>query len=157
MDFGDILDAWEGRTSKPQKKGKNREAAQGDEKRVDPVTAWMRVHGVVDKDAEAQEAEEDAGERRRRLLGQRPDAVIDLHGLTRNEAWDALEAFFQGSRCQGFEKVLVVHGKGNHSEGEAVLKKTVREFIERCPFAGESGHNSAAKGGSGVTWVVLKG
>jgi DNA-nicking Smr family endonuclease len=35
-----------------------------------------------------------------------------------------------------------------------VLKRTVREFIERCPFAGESGQGPA--GGAGATWVLLK-
>jgi DNA-nicking Smr family endonuclease len=115
------------------------------------------VNGVQDKDAEAQEETGmQAGERRRRLLNKRPDGVIDLHGLNRDEAWDAMDTFFNESRRQGFEKILVVHGKGNHSDGEAVLKKTVRDFIERCPFAGESGHSNASAGGSGVTWVLLR-
>ena len=57
----------------------------------------------------------------------------------------------------GAEKVLVVHGKGNHSEGESVLKRTTREFVERCPFAGESGQAEVRLGGSGATWVALKG
>jgi DNA-nicking Smr family endonuclease len=36
------------------------------------------------------------------------------------------------------------------------LKRSVREFIERCPHAGENGHEKAASGGSGATWVILK-
>jgi hypothetical protein len=32
----------------------------------------------------------------------------------------------------------------------------VREYIERCAFAGESGPATAADGGSGATWVLLK-
>jgi hypothetical protein len=33
---------------------------------------------------------------------------------------------------------------------------TVRKYIEKCPFAGESGHEKAANGGTGATWVLLK-
>jgi DNA-nicking Smr family endonuclease len=170
MDFGDILDQWDRQTAKPQgKKGMAPKEAQTSHKQdafqlsddrqsksIHPLTAWLRIYGVYDKDAEAQGEEERGGERRRRLLHKKADAVIDLHGLTQDEAWNALETFFQHSKRQGFEKVLVIHGKGNHSSGEAVLKQTVRTFIERCPFTGESGHENSATGGTGATWVFLK-
>jgi DNA-nicking Smr family endonuclease len=123
---------------------------------VDPLSAWLRVQGVQDKDAEEGENRESPGERRRRLLRKPPDGVLDIHGLTRDEAQIALETFFRDSRRRGFEKVLLVHGKGNHSSGEAVLKSAVREFIERCPYAGESGHAQGNSGGNGATWVLLK-
>ncbi|MDR3341425.1 MAG: Smr/MutS family protein [Treponema sp.] len=171
MDFGDILDAWDRQTAKPQgrKRGSTAEKKQppdagdvqkqdeGDfQRRTDPLTRWLRINGVYDKDAAESEVELPAGERRRRLLQKRPDAVIDLHGFTQDEAWNELEAFFRNAREQCFEKVLVVHGKGNHSPGEAVLKQTVKRFIERCSYAGESGHGNAASGGTGATWVILK-
>jgi DNA-nicking Smr family endonuclease len=162
MDFGDILDAWDARTATARgKKARpgNQAGPEGAPAKVDPLTAWLRINGVEDKDAaEGGEAEDgpSRGERRRRLLDKRPDAVIDLHGLKRDEAWAALEGFFQAGRQQGFEKLLIVHGKGNHSEGDAVLKRTCRDFIERCPFAGESGRGSPAEGASGATWVLIK-
>ena len=167
MNFGEILDAWEKQAGKSPPGGSRRVPQDGGESavpgqelhRVDPLTAWLRVQGVQDKDAE--EAEErknrgSPGERRRRLLRKPPDGVLDIHGLTRDEAMIALETFFSDSRRQGFEKVLLVHGKGNHSSGEAVLKSVVREFIERCPYAGESGHAQGNSGGYGATWVLLK-
>jgi DNA-nicking Smr family endonuclease len=123
---------------------------------VDPLTAWLRVNGVQDKDAAAEADILSAAERRRRLRNKAPDAVIDLHGLTRDEAWLRLSAFFASALRQGAEKVLVVHGKGNHSEGEAVLKKATREFVERCSFAGECGQADSRSGGAGATWVILK-
>jgi DNA-nicking Smr family endonuclease len=127
------------------------------ELKVDPLTAWLRVNGIQDKDADSGEtARGRAGERRRRLIAKKPDASLDLHGLTRDEAWIAMETFFQEGRRQDFEKLLLVHGKGNHSDGDAVLKRAVRQFIENCPFAGESGQPSAELGGSGATWVLLK-
>ena len=116
---------------------------------------WDRLtDGVYVKDEE-DPIEEKAG-KRRRLLRKKPDAVIDLHGLTRDEAWNALDDFFSRSRSLGYEKVLVIHGKGNHSESDAVLKEVSRKFIEHCPFAGASGRNSSSAGGSGATWVLLK-
>jgi len=101
-------------------------------------------------------AEEDKIDIRRRLLRKKPDAVIDLHGLTRDEAWNALDHFFLRSHSMGYEKVLIIHGKGNHSDNEGVLKEICRKFIEHCPFAGASGRNSSSSGGSGATWVLLK-
>jgi DNA-nicking Smr family endonuclease len=173
MDFGDILEEWERRTASSSGKRQHpsrlkRTARRGEDspeeagqrdalKKVDPLTAWLRLNPVYDKDAEIAEQEISRGERRRRLLTRRPDAVLDLHGLTRDEAWAALEVFFRDSRSKGFEKLLVVHGKGSHSNGTGVLKEICRAFIERCPFAGESGHGRALDGASGATWVILKG
>jgi DNA-nicking Smr family endonuclease len=160
MNFGDILDQWDKQTAKARRSGKGAYGGGNtvsEPKRVDPLTVWLRAHGVYDKDAEAETAEaDDAATKRRRLLAKTADAVLDRHGLTRDEAWTALDSFFGNSRRRGYEKLLVIHGKGNHSRGETVLKETVRSFIERCPFAGESGHGGASMGGSGATWVLLK-
>jgi DNA-nicking Smr family endonuclease len=164
MDFGEILEAWEKRQPKPPEPGKTaprtkegpaRKPEPGSGERPNPLTEWLRLNPVYDKDAEAGEAAA-PGERRRRLLRKRPDAVLDLHGLSRDEAWNALELFFEDSRRRGLEKVLIVHGKGNHSEGEGVLRRLTARFVENCPFAGESGQSPAAEGGSGAAWVILK-
>jgi DNA-nicking Smr family endonuclease len=134
--FGDILDQWE-------KQGRGPGGT-----------------GVYDKDAADPAAHEKAAaqaRRRRRLRTKRPDATLDLHGQTQDEARLSLENFFHDGKQRGLEKLLVIHGKGNHSPEGSVLSRAVREFIERCPFAGESGGGDAASGGSGVTWVLLKG
>ena len=125
-------------------------------RKVDPLSAWLRIHGVQDKDSLVQDEELSREERRRRLIEKRPDAVVDLHGLTRDEAWERLGNFFSDARRRGLEKVLIVHGKGNHSQGEAILKRTTREFIERCAYAGSHGHASSTSGGTGATWVIVK-
>jgi DNA-nicking Smr family endonuclease len=164
VDFGDILDRWErgqgndqgSRWKGGEKKGDRKRAgekpAPRDASRL--LSLWLETHEVYDKDTEDPPPQDHDFSKKRRLLARRPDAVIDLHGLTRDQAWTALENFFENGRRQGFVKLALIHGKGNHSQGEAVLKRTVREFIERCPFAGESGQGST--GGSGVTWVLLK-
>jgi DNA-nicking Smr family endonuclease len=117
---------------------------------------WEKTNAVYDKDMEAVNRPASSQERRSRLRNKKPDAELDIHGLTRDEAWKALEIFFNDSKGKGLEKLLVIHGKGNHSTGEAVLKRIVMEFIEHCPFAGESGRGKAAAGGEGATWVILK-
>lgn len=111
------------------------------------------IRGASDKD---KESEEHPASRKRRLLRKSPDGTIDLHGLTRDEAWDALDIFFNDAKNRGLEKLLIIHGKGNHTLEQGVLTKTVRNFIERCPLAGESGHSSASRGGTGSTWVIVK-
>jgi len=129
--------------------------------RQHPMKVWLQQNPVHDKDRFPDTDHPDeygtpSSERRRLLRLKAPDATLDLHGLTRDEAWDRLSLFFNDAKRQKLEKVLIVHGKGNHSPGEAVLKKTTREFIERCPHAGESGKADARRGGSGATWVLLK-
>jgi DNA-nicking Smr family endonuclease len=168
MDFGDILDEWDRETAKPH--GKKRiaeDARRGGERtaqeppanpRVNPMDAWLRRYGTEDKDSLSADspARETPAERRARLRAKRCDAVIDLHGLTRDDAWIRLESFFAGAVRQGLEKVLIIHGKGTHSADDPVLGPMVRVFLERNPHSGESGHSGKEAGGTGSTWVILK-
>jgi len=122
----------------------------------DILDKWSSVHGIEDKDVEDKDKQISAQEKRRRLRNKKPDAELDIHGKTRDEAWQELDVFFGDAKEKGFEKIVIIHGKGNHSAGESVLKRAVMDFIERCPFAGESGKGKAAAGGEGATWVLLK-
>ena len=122
----------------------------------DILDKWISVNGVQNKDIEDRDKQVSAQEKRRRLRNKKPDAELDIHGKTRDEAWQELEVFFGSAKEKGFEKIVIIHGKGNHSPGESVLKRVVMDFIERCPFAGESGKGKAAAGGEGATWVLLK-
>ena len=137
MNFGEILKKWEtisGESSDQKKE----------------MDEWLSNNKVYKKDSSGQ------GENRQRLLQINPDGILDIHGLTGDEAWISLEQFFSSSREKGFKKLRIIHGKGNRSQGDAVLKQTVRKYIEICPFAGESGFEKAKYGGTGATWVLLK-
>jgi DNA-nicking Smr family endonuclease len=149
VDFGDILDQWDRQTGR-RAGGKNACAEEST-----PLSVWLRVNKVIDKDAESA-APSEKGERRRRLRMKKPEATLDLHGQTKDQAWISMDGFFRLCRQQGLEKLLIIHGKGIHSKGEAALKRVVRDYIERCPYAGESGQAATADGGSGATWVLLK-
>ncbi|MBR4374602.1 MAG: Smr/MutS family protein [Treponema sp.] len=127
-------------------------------KRINPMELWLRRYGTVDKDAEAAEfAEKSKMENREYLRTMAPEARIDLHGLTRDEAWTRLEGFVADSIRRGLKKILIVHGKGNHTHGsDPVLGPMVRTFIEQNKNLGTSGHPDRALGGTGATWVIIK-
>lgn len=135
-----------------------RRRAPKEQPRANAMDVWLRRYGTSDKDAAFESSPEalSPAERRRRLRALRPEASIDLHGLTRDEAWYRLEAFFADCSRRGLKKVLIIHGKGNHSEADPVLAPTVRLFLERNPHAGQSGPSDHANGGTGSTWVILK-
>jgi len=123
---------------------------------ADIFNKWEESNAIYDKDTEAESDQINPRENRSRLRNKKPDAHLDIHGLTRVEAWQALNNFFNDSKEKGLKKILIIHGKGNHSTGEAVLKRMLTEFIEQCPFAGESGRGKPSTGGEGATWVLLK-
>ena len=186
MDFGDILDQWEKQTARAEGKrlkssaARSRPSGCSGEKSShpsNPTNDWLGRNGIYDKDAALSPDGENPGRRRHELLRKRPDAFIDLHGLNSDEAWAALEVFFENSREKGYEKLLIIHGKGNHQNTVSrdfvparqyannsyfhgnesnVLKETTRQFIEFCSFAGESGYSTSREGGTGATWVILK-
>ncbi len=184
MDFGAILDQWDNSQRKasrpvkgPQKSHKKANAPTPEEKEAarqgysyekqmeednrrhaNPMEVWLNRYGTVDKDKIADEAREDARLHNREYLkGLRPEAVLDLHGLTRDEAWSRLEAFVGDCSRRGLRKIMIIHGKGNHSHGsDPVLGPMVRLFIEQDSRLGLSGHPDRNNGGSGATWVLFK-
>ena len=89
----------------------------------------------------------------------RIDYQLDLHGLTRDEALESLEAFIASARKHDRKAVLVITGKGNNSPGEPVLQGAVTAWLR------EKGKGSVAEfapapremGGSGAIVVFLKG
>lgn len=54
---------------------------------------------------------------------------LDLHGLTRDEALEALPRFLQSAQKKGQKAVLVITGKGNHSPEEPVLHQAVASWL----------------------------
>ena len=128
--------------------------------RVNPMDLWLRRYGVVDKDSLAKEVEERERGQNREYLKKLPcGAKIDLHGLTRDEAWERLDAFIGDCSRRGIKKVLIVHGKGHHSKEQSdvsILSAMVRTFVELDRRLGASGHPDKKLGGNGATWVIIK-
>ncbi|MDB5880682.1 MAG: hypothetical protein JWP43_560 [Ramlibacter sp.] len=82
---------------------------------------------------------------------------IDLHGLRREEAREALAAFIRDAHRRGWRCVRVVHGKGLGSPGKTpVLKSKVQSWLiqknEVLAFVQARGD----EGGAGALVVLLK-
>ncbi len=164
MNFGDILDQWEKKSgSKPKGEQRSNKKANAPEKKASPekkntdMTAWLNKYGVVDKDSLVQEYKVSKAVHSHPAAKNMPiDATIDLHNFTQEDAWRHLDTFVRNCKQRGFKKVLIIHGKGIHSDDDPVLGRMVRMFIEQSSMLGASGHPKAALGGSGATWVMIK-
>jgi len=88
------------------------------------------------------------------------EARLDLHGLTRDGARGAVERFLRGSRLDGMRCVLLVHGKGRHSEAQLpVLKEELRGWLASGHFGRQVLAFSSARpcdGGAGALYVLLR-
>ena len=94
---------------------------------------------------------------------------IDLHGYTLDEANKTLENFINKAYLEGVNKLIVVTGKGIHSENEkdpyvskdlSILKYSVPEFITTnanlMNMINEITDAKIEDGGSGAFYIFLK-
>ena len=94
---------------------------------------------------------------------------IDLHGYTLNEANKTIEQFINEAHKEKINKLIVVTGKGLHSQNEkdpyvskdlGILKYSVPEFIknnsEIMKKINAIENASIEDGGSGAFYIYLK-
>lgn len=83
---------------------------------------------------------------------------LDLHGLTREEALDALPRFLLSAQKKGQKAVLVITGKGKHSPEEPVLHQAVASWLRDAGRAIVLEFAPAPRemGGSGAYVVFLR-
>lgn len=141
-----------------QKKTLSQQMKEDSQKKINPMELWLRRYGVVDKDKAIEQYEQNKKLQSHEYIKDMPvDAFLDLHGLTRDEAWPRLEAFTSDCIRRGMKKIMFIHGKGNHSSSsDPVLGELVRLFIEKNKYLGASGHPNRTQGGTGATWVMIK-
>jgi len=86
------------------------------------------------------------------------DYELDLHGLTKDEALDALGSFVKGAYRRGQKAVLVITGRGNHSPEEPVLKSAVDKWLREAGKEMVVEFFSAPRqmGGDGAVVVFLR-
>ena len=83
---------------------------------------------------------------------------IDLHGMRRDEAREALAEFLKEVTRRGLRCVRIIHGKGLGSVNkEPVLKKMVHRWLVQKDEVIAFCQAKAADGGSGALVVLLKG
>ena len=81
---------------------------------------------------------------------------LDLHGLTREAAREALAAFVREAHQRGQRCVRVVHGKGHGSPGrQPVLKDKVQRWLAQRSEVIAFAQASGAQGGAGALLVLL--
>jgi DNA-nicking Smr family endonuclease len=87
------------------------------------------------------------------------EARIDLHGMTRAAAQDALTSFVAAAADRGQRCVLVITGKGTFSGGPGVLKQEVPKWLNMPPLRERIVAVNPAQpkhGGGGALYVLLK-
>jgi DNA mismatch repair protein MutS2 len=80
------------------------------------------------------------------------DRVVDVRGLTAEEAISQIEIQLDTAAVGGEDRVKVVHGHGTDT-----LKRAVRSYLSRSVYVKKWQAGNADTGGDGVTWVELKG
>ena len=88
-----------------------------------------------------------------------PDASLDLHGFKRADVAGKIKYFIQGARYQGWQTLLVITGRGLHSEsGEAVLREETEQVIGLIgkQEIAEWGYAPQRYGGKGAIVLFLK-
>ncbi len=84
-------------------------------------------------------------------------AQLDLHGLRRDEAREALAEFLRSASKRGLRCVRIIHGKGLGSiNKEPVLKNKVRSWLVQKDEVIAFCQARAVDGGSGALVVLLK-
>jgi len=95
--------------------------------------------------------------------------VIDLHGFTLDKANKTIEKFIKNSFLEKVNKIIVVTGKGLHSQNErdpyvskklGILKYSVPEFINKnadlMKIIYEIKEATIEDGGEGAFYIYLK-
>jgi len=76
-------------------------------------------------------------ERVRRLGAGRPPvaSTFDLHGMRRDEALELLVEGFKEALIGGQRALRIIHGRGLHSQGKAILKEAVYHWLREGALA----------------------
>jgi len=76
-------------------------------------------------------------DRLKRLAAGQPAAgvTLDLHGFTRDEAVKQLSLTFEAALLDGQRALRIIHGRGLHSQGKAILKEAVYHWLREGQFA----------------------
>jgi len=88
-------------------------------------------------------------------------ARVDLHGMTREEAFRRLTRFIAESQAAGRRLVLVVTGKGRGADGisSGVIRRDAPHWLARPPNAARVLDTAPAQprhGGEGALYVYLR-
>jgi DNA mismatch repair protein MutS2 len=80
------------------------------------------------------------------------ERVLDLRGLTVDEALSKLERDLDLSTSQKEDRIKIIHGHGTEA-----LKKAVRIYLSRSVYVKKWKAGTSEQGGDGITWAELGG
>ena len=89
----------------------------------------------------------------------RPEARLDLHGLTQDEAHRALDRFITHAQSSGVRSIIIITGKGRVSKGGGVLRNQVPQWLNAPGIRPSILAFSPAQpkdGGEGALYVLLR-
>lgn len=95
----------------------------------------------------------------------RVERRLDLHGLTEDKAWDAVQNFIKSSYRQDMRCVLIITGKGLHKEDDdffsqsGILKNRVPQWLNSetlRPLILSFSEALPKDGGSGALYILLR-
>ena len=83
------------------------------------------------------------------------DAVLDLHGMTVDDARAAVSKFLDECLEHDMHIVLIVHGKGHHSSSP-ILKNKLNNWLRGLDFILAFCSANTSHGNRGAVYVLLK-
>ena len=90
----------------------------------------------------------------------RPQQTIDLHGFTRDNAYRRLCHEVTRAATADFRCLLVIHGKGQHSDiGAVTIRDSLRDWLKQPPLAQLVAGCTLAQpkdGASGASYLLLR-
>ena len=96
-------------------------------------------------------------EARRRFRNLEVEAILDLHGCSKIDAYEKLNQFIRRQQHAHRRHVLIITGKGK--DGAGILRQALPHWLNEAPLRAHISAYAVAtpeKGGTGVTHVLLK-
>lgn len=84
------------------------------------------------------------------------EGILDLHGMTIEKARNAVEDFLQQCLVRKLRVVLIIHGKGTHSQGP-VLKNKLNQWLRSAKSILAFCSAAPTHGSRGALYVLLRG
>lgn len=81
---------------------------------------------------------------------------LDLHGLRPDEAEEKILGFLSKVQEKGYQRVLIIHGKGGRSNKKAILKNLVNHWLKQLPEILAFHSALPRDGGNGALYILIK-
>lgn len=141
--------------------------ADGEEEALSELSAFIQGRGEMDPFETGEGIEGASSRRGRRFLPRLRRGEfsvqdhLDLHGLDRAEAKEALHRFLRRSRHKRHTCVRIIHGRGIHSDTEpSLMKRELTRWLSSRRLSRVVVAFASARwkdGGSGAVYVLLYG